>query len=75
MERHHFNHAMTILSNERLNILERMNSKNYRECLEYMESAILATDLATYFANRTKAAELAKSGKYDKSNNDHRTLV
>lgn len=75
MERHHFNHAMTIISNDNMNILERMNSNQYRQCLEYMEEAILATDLALFFAKKSKASELAKSGKYDKENPEHRSLV
>ena len=75
MERHHFNHAMTIISNSKLNILERMNGTDYRMCLKYMEEAILATDLSQYFAYKSKSAELAKSGQYDKSKAEHRQLV
>lgn len=75
MERHHFNHAMTILSNPKLNILERIPSNDYRKCLQYMEEAILATDLASFFNNKAKARELATSGRYDKDNPEHRHLV
>ena len=75
MERHHFNHAMTIISNSKLNILERMSGSDYRMCLKYMEEAILATDLSQYFANKSKSVELAKSGQYDKSKSEHRYLV
>ena len=75
MERHHFNHAVTILSNENLNILDRMDSTNFRKCLEYMEKAILATDLSLYFQQRERASELAKSKKYDPKNPEHCHLV
>jgi hypothetical protein len=75
MERHHFNHAMTILSNQNLNILERMPSKDYRKCLEYMEEAILDTDLGLFFQKKDKAKELANSGGFDSSNAEHRSLL
>ncbi len=75
MERHHFNHAMTILSNENLNIIDRMGPDDYRLCLQNMEEAILATDLAQFMSKKAKATEVAKSGKYDKSNPEHRSLV
>ncbi len=75
MERHHFNHAMTILSNQKLNILGRLHSSDYRKCLEYMEDSILATDLALFFAKKAKAAELAKSGTFDKHNPEHKSLL
>ena len=75
MERHHFNHAVTILSNEKLNILERLNSNDFRKCLEYMEKSILATDLSIYFQQRDKASKLAKSKSYDPNNPEHCYLV
>lgn len=75
MERHHFNHAVTILSNETLNILDRISSTDFRKCLEHMEKAILATDLSLYFQQREKASKLAKSKKYDQNNPEHCHLV
>ena len=66
---------MTIISNDKLNILDRMSGSDYRMCLKYMEEAIIATDLSQYFANKGKNTELAKSGLYDKSKSDHRYLV
>lgn len=75
MERHHFNHSMSILSNENLNILARLNADDYRGCLQNMEEAILATDLAQFMGKKAKASELANSGKYDKNDPEHRKLV
>lgn len=75
MERHHFNHAVTILSNETLNILDRLNSNDFRKCLEYMEKAILATDLSLYFKDRERASKLAKSKTYNPKDPEHCHLV
>jgi hypothetical protein len=75
MERHHFNHAMTILSHEALNILDRLGTNDFRKCLEYMEKAILATDLSLYFQQREKASKLAKSKTYNHNNPEHCHLV
>ena len=75
MERHHFNHAVTILSNENLNILDRMSSETFRKCLEHMEKSILSTDLSLYFSLRERASKLAKSKSYDRNNPEHRDLV
>ena len=75
MERHHFNHSMSILSNDKLNILARLSAEDYRGCLQNMEEAILATDLAQFLGKKAKCSELAKSGQYDKNNPEHRSLV
>jgi hypothetical protein len=75
MERHHFNHAMTILSNETLNILDRLSSSDFRKCLEYMEKSILATDLSLYFQEREKASKLAKSKTFTPNDPEHCHLV
>ncbi|KAJ3038759.1 hypothetical protein HDV00_000333 [Rhizophlyctis rosea] len=75
MERHHFNHAMTILSAPGHNILEAMDEQNYARCLKYFENAILATDLAVYFANKGKIAKIVEGGGVDRENGEHRDLV
>lgn len=66
---------MTILSNETLNILDRLSSSDFRKCLEYMEKAILATDLSLYLQEREKASQLAKSKTFNPMNAEHCHIV
>ncbi|KAJ3117849.1 hypothetical protein HDU96_005226 [Phlyctochytrium bullatum] len=74
MERHHFNHAMTILNSPGHNILDQLDSVDYKTCLELIEHAILATDLALYFKNKTKVLQLS-GGNYKMENAEHRELL
>ncbi|KAI9333274.1 hypothetical protein BDR26DRAFT_806005 [Obelidium mucronatum] len=75
MERHHFNHAMTILNAPGHNILETMRSEEYKLCLEIIEKAILATDMALFFKNKSAAQELANSKSYNPRNPQHKDLL
>ncbi|KAI8848806.1 hypothetical protein BC829DRAFT_209885 [Chytridium lagenaria] len=74
MERHHFNHAMTILNSPGHNILDQLDASEYKLSLELIEHAILATDLALYFKNKSKVIELS-DGRYDSSIKEHRDLL
>ncbi|KAJ3030805.1 UNVERIFIED_CONTAM: hypothetical protein HDU68_007722 [Siphonaria sp. JEL0065] len=75
MERHHFNHAMTILNSPGHNILETMKSEEYKLCLEIIEKAILATDLALFFKNKKDAQELADTKSYNPKIQKHKDLL
>ncbi|KAJ3407170.1 hypothetical protein HDV05_005559 [Chytridiales sp. JEL 0842] len=75
MERHHFNHAMTILRTTGHDIFSQLDSADYKRCLSCLEHAILATDLALYFKNRAATVELGKSKAYTPENNEHRALL
>ncbi|KAJ3279886.1 cGMP-specific 3',5'-cyclic phosphodiesterase [Borealophlyctis nickersoniae] len=75
MERHHFNHAMTIISTPDHNILDNLSGEEYRRCLKYFEHAILATDLALHFGNKGKVAKLVEEKSFDKGNPAHRDLL
>ncbi|KAI9188461.1 uncharacterized protein BJ171DRAFT_420001 [Polychytrium aggregatum] len=73
MERHHFNHAMTILNTPHHNIFERLSPNEYQRCLKTFEHGILATDLALYFKNRKPTEAL--EGCYNKADSQHRELL
>ena len=76
MERHHFNHAMTILSHGTgLNILNHLNADDYQRVLKVIEHSIIATDLSVFFANRNKAAEIVKASTFDAKVVEHRELL
>ncbi|KAJ3048390.1 cGMP-specific 3',5'-cyclic phosphodiesterase, partial [Rhizophlyctis rosea] len=75
MERHHFNHAMTILSAPGHNILDAFDADSYARCLKVFENAILATDLALYFANKGKIGGILERGEFDRGNGEHRELL
>jgi hypothetical protein len=76
MERHHFNHAMTILnSSSGLNILERLSTVEYKRCLELIEHSILATDLATFFPSRKQILSIVEGSGFDKKNSHHISLL
>ncbi len=62
-------------SNGALNILENLSTQDYKKCLEWIESAILATDLALFFETKKKIANLMLTGGFDKKNTEHLSLL
>ncbi|KAJ3127000.1 cGMP-specific 3',5'-cyclic phosphodiesterase [Nowakowskiella sp. JEL0407] len=62
LERHHFNHAMTILSTEGHNVFERLG-REYSKCLKCFEQAILSTDLSIYFSTKEKVRKMFKEDR------------
>ncbi|KAL2918075.1 3',5'-cyclic-nucleotide phosphodiesterase [Polyrhizophydium stewartii] len=76
MERHHFNHAMMILSQGTgINILQHLNTSDYEKVLKVIESSILATDLGMFFGNRGKVKAILDGGTFDRASPEHRELV
>jgi hypothetical protein len=76
MERHHFNHAMTILnSSSGLNILENLDPVSYRKCLGLIEHSILATDLGLFFGNKKKVEDILEKKQFSKDNPEHIALL
>ncbi|KAJ3323585.1 cGMP-specific 3',5'-cyclic phosphodiesterase [Boothiomyces sp. JEL0866] len=69
MERHHFNHSMTILnSGNDINVLSNLSKADYKKCLQLIEYCILATDLSLYFERKKKMEAIFSDGaKYDKT--------
>ncbi|KAL7669696.1 hypothetical protein ACOME3_010342 [Neoechinorhynchus agilis] len=52
LEHHHFDQCVMILNNDANNIAKSLNEEQYRLLIDYMEDAILSTDLAVYFKRR-----------------------
>ncbi|KAI8911140.1 hypothetical protein EDD86DRAFT_189657 [Gorgonomyces haynaldii] len=77
MERHHFNHAMAVLnSGQGINILSKLTKEDYKKSLKYIESSILATDLALFFQNQKKLKPLLQEKAFEpKTNLEHKELL
>ena len=75
MENHHFNMGMMILQQESNNIFENLNYKEYNEVLQTMKACILATDLALFFPNKAKLANIVKENSFDWQEPEHRRLA
>ncbi|KAJ3314105.1 cGMP-specific 3',5'-cyclic phosphodiesterase [Boothiomyces sp. JEL0838] len=77
MERHHFNHSMTILnSGNDINILSNLSKCDYKRALQLIEYCILATDLSLYFERKKKMEAVFENGaKFDKTINTQKELL
>lgn len=65
MERHHFDQCLMILNTHGNQILGSLSPDEYRKVIHVLEEAILATDLAVYFNNRSIFMQLASSDDKD----------
>ncbi|CAF3709710.1 unnamed protein product [Rotaria sordida] len=61
LEHHHFDQCIMILQTEGNNILQTLTPDDYKLIIHYIESAILATDLALYFRKRGDFQKLVES--------------
>ncbi|XP_064411241.1 cAMP and cAMP-inhibited cGMP 3',5'-cyclic phosphodiesterase 10A [Latimeria chalumnae] len=75
MEQHHFSQTVSILQLEGHNIFSNLNSTEYEQVLEVIRKAIIATDLALYFANRKHLEELLQTRSLDINHPSHRDRV
>ncbi|XP_059351939.1 probable 3',5'-cyclic phosphodiesterase pde-5 isoform X2 [Daphnia carinata] len=75
MEHHHFNQTVIILQQDGNNILGKLKSDEFKEVLSNIKHCILATDLATFFPNRAKLAQIVEEDQFTWENKDHRLLV
>ncbi|RDD45317.1 putative 3',5'-cyclic phosphodiesterase pde-5 [Trichoplax sp. H2] len=75
MEHHHFNQTITILQNDGHNIFSHLNSEEYKTVLGYIKHAILATDLALFFGNKSKLKAIVDAGEFSWNNSIHRALI
>ena len=62
MERHHFDQCLMILNTQGNQIFGSLSPDEYRKVIHVLEEAILATDLAVYFNNRSLFMQLISSG-------------
>ena len=58
MEHHHFNMTVALLQHDSCNILGGLGPEEYKQVLGNMKHCILATDLALFFPNKAKLAQL-----------------
>ena len=75
MENHHFNMGVSILQQEQNNIFSALNPEEYKEVLQTMKNCILATDLALFFPNKAKLANIVKEGAFSWTDPEHRRLA
>jgi hypothetical protein len=65
---------MTIISKKELNILERVDKKDYKRCLSRIETCILATDLGVFFRNKKDTLNITNGG-YDSANTRRKQII
>lgn len=75
MEQHHYNMTVTILQQKDHDIFKHLNHQQYKECLEEIRQAIIATDLALYFGNQKTLSNLIDTESFEFENNEHRRLL
>ena len=72
MENHHFTMGVSILQREENSLLDCLNPEEYKEVLDVMKKAILATDLAMFFPNKARLGNIVKDNVFDWDQTDHR---
>lgn len=72
MEHHHFNQTVTILQQEGHNIFAKLSSEEYKQVLGNIKHCILATDLALFFSNKARLAQLLETDAFSWGVLEHR---
>ena len=87
MENHHFAMAVSILqqvknpetpkirlvgNQEQNNLLGNLHPEEYKAVISNMKHCILATDLALFFPNKARLANIVKENTFDWEHPDHR---
>ena len=67
--------GVSILQQEANSIFDCLNPEEYKEALDVMKKAILATDLALFFPNKARLANIVKEDQFDWNISDHRHLA
>ena len=90
MENHHFTMGVSILQRvrrqlnslflpfffqEQNNIFANLHSDEYQKVLDTMKKCILATDLALFFPNKARLANIVKENSFEWEQPDHRCSV
>eukprot|EP00049_Salpingoeca_infusionum_P017470 m.353088 g.353088 ORF g.353088 m.353088 type:complete len:607 (-) comp16680_c0_seq1:195-2015(-) len=75
LEHHHFDRAVTILNTEGHNILSELPAKQYDYLVNFIENAILATDLTSHFRDRKQYQTLVESNTFSFDNKEHMELL
>ena len=87
MENHHFAMAVSILqqvsntqtpkirlvgNQEQNNLLGNLHPEEYKAVISNIKHCILATDLALFFPNKARLANIVKENTFDWEHPDHR---
>ena len=70
-----FSFVLIIIIQESNNIFDNLNYEEYNEVLQTMKACILATDLALFFPNKAKLANIVKENKFSWTDPEHRHLA
>ncbi|KAI1894357.1 hypothetical protein AGOR_G00114980, partial [Albula goreensis] len=61
MERHHLEYSKTLMENEKLNIFQNLQKRQFENVQHLFDVCIIATDLALYFKKRTLFQKIVDS--------------
>lgn len=64
-----------MLFQEGHNIFSKLSNNDYKQVLGLLKHCILATDLALFFPNKAKLADLVQTNSFSWSITDHRRLI
>lgn len=57
------------------NIFSKLSNNDYKQVLGLLKHCILATDLAVFFPNKARLAELVQMNSFSWNNSEHRRLI
>ncbi|KAJ8297983.1 hypothetical protein KUTeg_024514 [Tegillarca granosa] len=72
MEQHHYKQTVFILHTKGLDIFSHLSASEYKDMLELIREAIMATDLALYFGNQKSIAKSVEEGTFDLADDNMR---
>ncbi|EDV24450.1 uncharacterized protein TRIADDRAFT_25862, partial [Trichoplax adhaerens] len=75
LEQHHFNMTVMILQRDGHTILSSLSKEDHEIVMNYIHDAIIATDLALYFGNRSTLQKLVDNKEFDWNIQRHRSRV
>jgi len=78
MEKHHFNHAVSIIRQDQNNIFGPLDGEQWEKILGHIKLTIIATDLALHFPNLKEFKETFVGERrvpYDFTNTAHRNML
>ncbi|XP_063691234.1 cAMP and cAMP-inhibited cGMP 3',5'-cyclic phosphodiesterase 10A-like, partial [Bolinopsis microptera] len=72
MENHHYEQTLQLLMQKDLNVFANLKPDDYVNVIAIMKHAIIATDLALYFDNRTTLRELHNKNLFNSDDREHK---
>jgi len=71
MEQHHYNHTVTILQQGGHDLFQSCTRDEYRQVLDWIRHAIIATDLALFIPNQKELSMRLQDGSFDIQKPEH----